>query len=309
MKQNQNLEKLQTEVESRYRAPAMSTEQIVRLRNRMERAKKENRWECRRVQGKKILTVAAGGVLLFCLMANSSEAVAMAMQKIPVLGNIVRLVTVKKYRYEAERYHAEIDVSELVMSELPSADGMESVVQMELEKTLEDINRKIRQITEELELQFKETVETREGYLETMVKSEQLETAENCFAMKLMCFTAAGSGYEWNYYFMIDLSTGKQLKLADFFPEGTDFVTPISENIRLQMRTQMAEDKDKVYWLDSSFDSWNFTSIREDASFYVNADGNLVLCFNEGEVAPMYMGALEFEIDPEVTERICNGTE
>ena len=33
------------------------------------------------------------------------------------------------------------------------------------------------------------------------------------------------------------------------------------------------------------------------ASFYLNKDGNIVICYNQGDVAPMYMGALEFTID------------
>lgn len=300
----QKLDKLKMEAKSRYQEQTMSTEQVAALRKRMEQAKKENHQENLWNRGKKILTVAAGIALILCILPNTSEAAAMTMQKLPVLGNFVRLVTVRKYHYEAEHYHAEINVSELVLSELSAVDGMEPSMRLELEKTLENINKKIRQVTEELELQFKETVEMKEGYLETVVKSEQLETTENYFAMKLQCFMASGSGYEWNYYFMIDLTTGRQLMLADLFPEEADFVTPISENIRLQMQTQMAEDANKMYWLDSSFANWNFLSIREGASFYVNADGNLVICFNEGEVAPMYMGALEFVIAPEVIKNI-----
>lgn len=306
MKQNENLDKLKKEVGSCYQVPAMSTEQIARLRNRMKQAKKENHWENIWNSSRKVLATAAGIALLLCVLSNTSEAVAMVMQRLPVLGDFIRLVTVRKYQYEDEQYYADIDVGELVFSELLEAESLEEPVRRELEITIDNINAKIRKVTEELELQFKEIVETREGYMETVVKSEQLETTENYFAMKLQCFMAAGSGYEWNYYFMIDLATGKQLMLKDLFPEGSEFVTAISEDIRLQMQTQMAEDANKMYWLDSSFASWNFLSIREDAGFYVNADGNVVICFNEGEVAPMYMGALEFVIAPEVIENICS---
>ena len=44
----------------------------------------------------------------------------------------------------------------------------------------------------------------------------------------------------------------------------------------------------------------NFRSITDETSFYVNGDGNVVIGFNEGDVAPMYMGAVEFVIPDEV---------
>lgn len=41
-----------------------------------------------------------------------------------------------------------------------------------------------------------------------------------------------------------------------------------------------------------------------DVSFYLNEKNNVVIGFNEGDVAPMYMGTVEFEIPAEVLENI-----
>ena len=35
-------------------------------------------------------------------------------------------------------------------------------------------------------------------------------------------------------------------------------------------------------------------------SFYLNGDNRLVICFNEGDVAPMYMGCVSFVISEEI---------
>lgn len=107
---------------------------------------------------------------------------------------------------------------------------------------------------------------------------------------------ASGSGAEWNYYYTIDLATGERLLLKDIFEEGADYVTPISENIKEQMKQQMEEDDMNMYWLDQEVEEWNFKAISEDQTFYINENGNLVISFNEGDVAPMYMGVVEFEI-------------
>ena len=133
------------------------------------------------------------------------------------------------------------------------------------------------------------------------IKHEVINTTDDYFTLKLMCYQAAGSGYEMDYYYTIDLKTGERLALKDLFKEGSDYITPISENIKSQMRGQMDADENVSYWLDDTeVPEWNFTSINDDTSFYINADGNLVISFNEGDVGPMSMGVVEFTIPHDV---------
>lgn len=71
------------------------------------------------------------------------------------------------------------------------------------------------------------------------------------------------------------------------------------------MRAQMAADENKMYWLENGeVPEWNFKSITDDTSFYVNENGNIVISFNEGDVAPMYMGVVTFEIPTTVVADI-----
>ena len=46
---------------------------------------------------------------------------------------------------------------------------------------------------------------------------------------------------------------------------------------------------------------FNFQSITEQTNFYFNESGELVIAFDEYEVAPGYMGAPEFVIPQKVT--------
>ena len=48
----------------------------------------------------------------------------------------------------------------------------------------------------------------------------------------------------------------------------------------------------------------NWKEMKIKPEFHVNERGNIVIGFDEGEVAAMYMGALEFEIDNEVIKDI-----
>ena len=73
----------------------------------------------------------------------------------------------------------------------------------------------------------------------------------------------------------------------------------------MQMQQQMAEDDGKMYWVDNAeVPEWNFDKITDETSFYLDSDGHLVICFNEGDVAPMYMGCVQFVIPDEVVADI-----
>jgi len=271
----------------------------------MKQARMENKSERIKRTGMRALAAAASVVLVLFTLTNTSKTVAMAMQQVPLLGNFVNLMTVRNYEYEDAGHHADIKVGQLTISVVPETEEMEKSVWEELQKTTEEINAEIQQLALNLAEQFEEGVKDEAGHEEILVESEVIPTAENYFVLKVRCYQGLGSGYQWNYYYTIDLNTGKRLQLADLFAEGTDYLGSISENIIAQMQSQMAEDENKIFWVNDPFmEEWNFTGISADEKFYIDAKGQIVICFDEGDVAPMYMGALEFVIDNEVIKDI-----
>ena len=76
---------------------------------------------------------------------------------------------------------------------------------------------------------------------------------------------------------------------------------PISDNIKEQMKAQMAADSSVTYFIESDMPEWDFKELNGDESFYFNEKGELVITFDETEVAPAYMGAVEFTIPQSVT--------
>ena len=88
--------------------------------------------------------------------------------------------------------------------------------------------------------------------------------------------------------------------MPDLFRADSDYIDVISDNIKEQMKSQMAADENVRYWLDSDMPEWDFTSITDNTSFYLNQNNEVVVCFNEGDVAPMSMGCPEFVIPNEV---------
>ena len=94
------------------------------------------------------------------------------------------------------------------------------------------------------------------------------------------------------------------MQLKDLFAPDADYIGVISEEVIRQMRDRMAADSNVAYWLDEEFEEWNFKEITEDTQFYINENNNVVISFNEGDVAPMYMGVVTFEIPAEILSEI-----
>lgn len=291
-------------LKEQYLSREMPDVQFAKLQAAMDKAKAENRRERVRKQIVRYTATAAALVAAFVILPNTSATVAHAMGQIPIIGELVKVVTFRDYRYEDERHRADITVPELVAEPQESQPIQDVQVQENLAKTTEEINAEIKQITDELINHFTKYVNDEMGYQDVLVKSEVLATTEDYFTLKVLCYQGAGSGYQWNYYYTIDLQTGERLQLKDIFVEGADYITPISENIKEQMRAQMAADEMVHYWLEDEIEEWNFKAITEEVSFYLNEEGNVVIGFDEGEVAPMYMGALEFTIPAEALSGI-----
>lgn len=313
-KEFENQENELRDVKAVYEIPKMTQEQLEEMKKKMEKAKMENRNE--RNKKNKIVrftTTAAAAVAAFVILPNTSVNVAHAMENIPVLGKLVEVVTFRDYQYESEKNNADIEIPELiptqvtdtVAEDIEKSDAEADTLQENLNNAANEINEEIQEIADKFIQEFEENLNEQGGYQDMLVKSDIANTTQDYFTLKLICYQGAGSGAEWNYYYTIDLHTGERLELRDLFTAGADYITPISENIKTQMREQMEADEMKRYWLDDEeIPEWNFNKITDETEFYINENGNVVISFNEGDVAPMYMGVVTFEIPNEIINDI-----
>ena len=67
----------------------------------------------------------------------------------------------------------------------------------------------------------------------------------------------------------------------------------------------MKKDSNKVYFIDQDEGGLeNFSKIEKNQDFYINDKNQLVISFDEYEVAPGYMGAIEFVIPDDVLNEL-----
>lgn len=231
---------------------------------------------------------AAAALLVIVVLANSSQSLAHAMAQVPVLGAITRVCTFRTY--EDERGNASARV------EVPEVEGGD------------ELNAAIQEYTDRIIEQYEADVAEMggEGYYSLDLTNDVVTDNDVLFALRFRLTEVMASGVESVRIYNVDKATGRILSLADLFQPDSGYLDALTQNIRQQMLDQMKADENVIYWLDGDVEAWNFPALSPDATFYVDADGQLVIVFDEGEVAPMSMGVVEFTIPREVTAEIAN---
>lgn len=288
MNRNHELE----ELKKVYQAVEIPKEGVSMMKKSIEKAKAEKNHKIYYRTFKNIAMTAAAILLAIIILPNTNSTVAMAMEKIPLIGSIVKVVTFRNYEYQDGHNEANVSIPQIqVEGDSQAADK---------------INTDITDYTAAAVKQFETDMEsTGEGYQGLDVSYEVITDTDEWFTLKLSILETKASGYQRYQYYHINKQTGHIVTLKDLFQDNSDYIKIISENIIEQMRTQMSEDENLIYFLDNpDFPEDNFKSIGENQSYYFNIEGNLVIVFDEYAAAPGYMGTPEFVIPKELLEPI-----
>lgn len=288
---------LQQMLKEKYEEVKVPKEAKERMKMGMEQAKEENK------KNKKVVYFrrAGLGVAAACLgvvaLANVSAGTSYALQKIPVIGSIAKVVTFRDYTDSTKNFEASVEVPQI-------KDTAENA--KELEKT----NKTIQEYADEFISRYENDLKETEGVGNYELKStyQVIREDEQELVLEIDTIVVMASGAEYKKVFNIDKNTGKIKMLADYFKEDSNYIDVLTKEIKRQMREQMKADEEKIYFLDSDdgLDEMDFKKLSEDADFYLDTDGNLVVVFDEYEVAPGYMGLVSFTINRSVFESLLS---
>lgn len=255
----------------------------------IEKAKREKRMRRMRQFTKKTGLTAAAALLTITVMANVSPVTANAMENIPVLGTIARVVTFRTFEDTKNNYEAKIDIPQVSMGDRNNA----------------EVNKSIEEYANQLIAEYEKEVTgdiAGDGHYSVTSAYEVVTDSEKYLSLRINTTVIMASGADYAKIFTIDKATGKVVTLKDLFKGKTDYIQTVSDNIKEQMRAQMAADDSKMYFLDSGeAAAEDFDQITGDESFYFDQEGELVIVFDEYTVAPGSMGVVEFTIPKAVT--------
>lgn len=288
---------LQQMLKEKYEEIEVPKEAKERMKMGMEQAKKEKQKNKKIVYFRRAGLGVAAACLCVVALPNISAGTAYALQKIPVIGSIAKVVTFRDYADNTKDFEASVEVPQI-------SDTAENT--KELDKT----NKTIKEYADEFIAMYEKDLKATEGVGNYELKSTYQVIRENEQELVLEIDTTLvmASGTEYKKVFNIDKNTGKIKELADYFKEDSNYIDVLTKEIQRQMREQMKEDEEKSYFIDSDDElkEFDFQKLPEDADFYFDTDGNLVVLFDEYEVAPGYMGAVSFTINRSVFEKLLS---
>lgn len=241
--------------------------------------------------------ITTASVVVVIGVININPVFAHTLEEIPVIGSVVKVVNFANYKIKEGTYEASIKV--------PKIEGLDN---KELEYKL---NKKFKEDGEKLYNQYLEEVKglkdsgssehkASESWYE--VKSDN----DKILSLVIYNYQAQGSSNTTRKFYNIDKKNETVLTLEGMF-KNDNYIKKISDNIKDQMEEQMKKDENKCYWLnDENIGDENFKAIKKDQGFYINNNGELVICFDKYEVAPGYMGLIEFAIPKDVIKELLN---
>ncbi|WP_342471505.1 DUF3298 domain-containing protein [Metasolibacillus sp. FSL H7-0170] len=238
---------------------------------------------------------AVAATALFTAGLNINPAMAKSLVNVPILGDVVSVLTFVSYEIEQDTYSANIDV--------PKINGKsEEIVAL---------NKKYAAEGKELFEKFKDDVDwmnkNEGGYLGLDSSYVIATDTSQILSIGRYVVETVGSSSTVMKYDTIDKQKEIVITLPSLFKDNA-YVEKVSAYIADKMREEMiATNQDKMYWVsDAGLEDESlvelFTTIKADQNFYISEQGKLVIVFDKYEVAPGYMGIVEFEIPTEIVQ-------
>jgi len=250
---------------------------------------------------RKFVAVAASTAAMIALLGigvNTSPAFAESLSQVPIINNIVKVLTLREYSIDEGTYNADIKT--------PEISGLKD------ENLQNSLNEKYLEENEKLYEEFLEDVEymKAEGGGHLGVDSGYVvktDTDKILSVGRYVVNTVASSSTTFKYD-TIDKQKEILITLPSLFKDDS-YIDVLSENVIEQMKELNKADENKVYWIkDIKHDLPDlFESISKEQGFYINDENKLVISFDKYEVAPGYMGIQEFVIPTEVISEILVG--
>lgn len=258
-----------------------------------------NRSRKKKFPFKTLTGLTAAAIFIFSL--NTSQIFAQSLANVPGLRNVVKVLTFKEYTVNESTYNAEIKV--------PSVSNLKN---KELERSLnQKYLQENKQLYDEFTKEMEEMKKKNGGHLGIESSYEVKTDTSSILSIGRYTVNTVGSSSTTMKYDTIDKKKEVLLTLPILFKDQS-YIDVISENIKQQMKDQMKADPNKIYWIrnagvENPIDP--FEKINENQNFYINKDNKLVISFNKYDVAPGYMGIVEFVIPTEILSNILVGNQ
>lgn len=228
------------------------------------------------------LSIAAA-IALFVAIPNISAEAARAMGNLPVIGQLIQVITFRHYVYTTDTQHVDLSIPQIRQAG-EAGEQINAAVQAEADRLLHA---------------FESELGT-EAHVGLNIRYEVVQDDAHWFTMRVDLEQTGASGAQRVQYYHIDKETGKMVTLSSLFPWKGDYIRVLSDEVRNQMQQRNAADSSAAYFPEA------FDQIEPEQAFYWDENGKLVLVFDEYTLAAGSMGISEFVIAPEILKSLIS---
>lgn len=252
---------------------------------------------------KSMTAAAAAAVCLLMTGLNTSETFAKSMGNIPVIGNVMQMLTIRSYESNEQHDNVSTTISkpEIVVEDITNADVADKAdsVNEEINKRVDayiaDANKRIEEYKEAFLATGGTIEEWNERGINLDVSYEVKANTEDVLSFVITCFESSYAFMSEQIFYNINLKDGNDITLKDIF--GDDYNNIISAEVLKQCEEKAKADENLIYWSVSDDMGVFKTEDLYDPDFYINENGNVVIVYPKYVVGPGYMGIQEFEIN------------
>ncbi|MDD4688251.1 MAG: DUF3298 domain-containing protein [Eubacteriales bacterium] len=232
---------------------------------------------------KRSLGLVAGLLAVLTIALNLSPVLAKAMLDVPVIGDVVNVLTFGRFQYVEGGFSADIKTP-----------GIEGLVDKELEKLLND---ELRDKGEAVKNKFFEEVEelrklsgNGDAKFNVTMDYAVRTNDENYLSLDVILTTTGASAAEAHTFYNIDKKTGKIITLDELVDKKA-----VKEYILEEMARRNAEEDGTFFIYNNGVvDDNTKKALNNIEKFYINDKGEVVVVFDEYEVAAGVQGSPEF---------------
>lgn len=236
--------------------------------------------------------VAAGSITSL----NVSPAFASTVSEIPGLQNVVKVLTLHKYEMAENGMEAQVIT--------PKIEGLiDKALQERLNTDFKEYSNTIIAAFEKEMKEMKENFPGEDTHFSIESDYVVKTDTKDILSLDVYMTSIQASASTVHKYYTIDKKTNTLLTLPSLFKENADYIAPISQYLTKEMERQNKAGEN-FYWIDSEMEEDNFKAIKPEQNFYINKDGNVVICFDEYEVGPGSSGSPEFVIPANIVKGI-----
>lgn len=241
------------------------------------------------------ISVAAALLVTIIVGLNTSRSFAMEMQKLPVVGGLAKVLTIRSYETQDENAKISVEVPAIVEENTNAAPTPAITdINAEIERIANTYVEEAKEIVADYKKAFLETGGTEEEWeehdIEIHVDYEIKSQTDTYVSLIFATIQNWAGAYNEVHYYNLDLMTGNKITLKDLL--GENYIALANASILAQMQERTEEGA--VEYFGKEMDG--FTTITDETKFYINEAGNPVIVFEKYEIAPGAYGPQEFEI-------------